>query len=426
MSSPRQRIVAGIGANASSQVLAAVIQLVSVPLFLHYWSVSTYGRWLLLSAIPGYFSLADVGLGAVAMNQMTMLSAAGHQRKSNEIFQTTLLMIMMTAAAAGVLSTPVVWLTMSGAGGESDRLTLLMLIMLALLNIFSGMFDAVFRASGQFAAGVHLLNLGRLLEWLGGMSGLVVGHSMLAVAGGFLVARTLFSVGMVKYCARRFPAFVWGTSDASRSELKALIVPGVSFLAFPLGNALSFQGMTILVGSMFGPALLAVFSTYRTVSRLLVQLLAVFSRSLWPEISRSYGSGEVILLRRIYRHGTYLAVAACAAACLTLYIAGRPTINYWTGGKIAYQPALFAAFLAVALASCAWQVGMVMLQATNNHRRLALAFLIASVCTLALAAMLPASLGLFGATLALGLFELIMIVVSHRLVRALLPGARSL
>ena len=225
---------------------------------------------------------------------------------------------------------------------------------------------------------------------------------------------------MVRYCASRFPLFTWGTAAASRRELAALIVPGVSFLAFPLGNALSFQGMTILVGSVFGPVSLAVFNTYRTVSRLLVQMLAVFSRSLWPEVSRQFGAQEIATLQRLYSRGTRVAAYACGIACVLLYLLGRPLVDHWTGGKVPYLGGLYALFLGVAFASCLWQVGMVILQATNNHRRLAVMFVVTSAAMLLTAAILPRSLGLAGPVAVLGLFELVMIGVSHRLVADLL------
>ena len=425
MASAKDRVIAGIGANASSQVVTVVIQLVSLPVFLHYWSMPTYGEWLLLSAVPGYFSLADAGLGAVAMNRMTMLVAGGHKQQANEVFQTALMMIAMLSAAALVLSAAGVWLFMNGASGASSpRVTLLLLITLALLNIFSGLFDAVFRASGFFATGIHLLNIGRLLEWLGGMAGLILLGTMTAAAGGFLLGRLAFTAFMLNYSAHRCPDFVWGADVASRHELRQMILPALSFLAFPLGNALSFQGMTILVGSVFGPFMLAVFNTYRTVSRLLVQLLTIFTRSLWPEISRMFGNHERALLRQMYARGTRLAIVASAAACVAVFLLGHWLIARWTGGKVPYHEGLFAGFLAVSLASCSWQVGMVVLQATNNHRRLAVAFVLAAIVALGLAAVLPAVGGLTSAVVALGFNEVVMIVVCHWLVQALLRAER--
>ena len=53
------RLMRGFGANALGPVVTAIIQLGSVPIFLHAWGAAKYGDWLLLSAIPSYLSLSD-------------------------------------------------------------------------------------------------------------------------------------------------------------------------------------------------------------------------------------------------------------------------------------------------------------------------------------------------------------------------------
>ena len=75
-------------------------------------------------------------------------------------------------------------------------------------------------------------------------------------------------------------------------------------MAFPIGNAITIQGMSLLIGSLFGPSFLSIFNTYRTLSRVLVQLIASISRSLWPEISRLYANGEQNKIKKIVRLGT--------------------------------------------------------------------------------------------------------------------------
>ena len=86
-----RRIVSGFGANIYGQVATIFIQLLSVPVYLHYWNTQIYGEWLMLSAVPAYFSMADVGLVAVASNKMTMLSAKGKHAESNRVFQSALI-----------------------------------------------------------------------------------------------------------------------------------------------------------------------------------------------------------------------------------------------------------------------------------------------------------------------------------------------
>ena len=67
-----RRIAFGFGANAFGQIVNIVIQLFSLPLFLLYWDMSTYGSWLMISAAPSYVSMADVGMVHAAGNNMTM------------------------------------------------------------------------------------------------------------------------------------------------------------------------------------------------------------------------------------------------------------------------------------------------------------------------------------------------------------------
>ena len=420
----RSRVLAGLGANASGQILTTIIQLASVPVFLHFWSVEQYGQWLLLSALPAYLALGDLGLGTVAMNRMTMLHARGELAASNVVFQTALLMTTLMAVVLFTLSFLVVWLLPVGLlGPDGARGTMLLLVLGVLLNLYSSLFDAVFRASGQFATGTYLINFARLVEWLGGLIALWRWGSMVAVASGLLAGRLLVMLPLQWFAARRCPAYPWSMRDASRHDLRQMLRPALLFLTFPLGNALTIQGTSVVVGASLGPAALAAFNTYRTLSRLPIQLLTTLSRALWPEISRAYGAGDRTLLRSIYRHGTLLSLVGCGVACLIIFAVARPALGLWTHGSIAFDPLLLALFLLTAFGNCAWQVGQVVLSATNKHEGLAATYILASVLGIGLAAAMPAGWGLPGKALAVGVFELILLIASHRLVRRMLRAA---
>ena len=72
----RQRLMRGFGATALNPIATAIIQLGSVPILLHAWGATKYGDWLLLSAIPSYLTLSDLGLGAASGSDMSMRVAA--------------------------------------------------------------------------------------------------------------------------------------------------------------------------------------------------------------------------------------------------------------------------------------------------------------------------------------------------------------
>ena len=72
-------------------------------------------------------------------------------------------------------------------------------------------------------------------------------------------------------------------------------------MAFPIGNALSLQGFTIVIGATLGAAAVVVFSTTRTITRVALQAMGSINLSIWPELSRSVGGGRFDEARAILR-----------------------------------------------------------------------------------------------------------------------------
>ena len=73
--STKRRLVLGFISNWISKLATTIVQLVQVPVFLHFWSVPLYGEWMIVTAIPSYLGVSNFGFGNVAGNEMTMMTA---------------------------------------------------------------------------------------------------------------------------------------------------------------------------------------------------------------------------------------------------------------------------------------------------------------------------------------------------------------
>src|ERR1700676_1377462 len=104
-----RRLLHGLGANSLNPIVAAAIQLGSVPLLLHAWGVAKYGDWLILSAIPSYLSLSDIGFGDASGSDMTMRVAAGDRKGGVETFQSSWVLISVVSLCVGLLASIAVW-----------------------------------------------------------------------------------------------------------------------------------------------------------------------------------------------------------------------------------------------------------------------------------------------------------------------------
>src|ERR1700731_1725951 len=89
----RHRFMRGFGATALGPVVTAIIQLGSVPVFLHVWGAAKYGDWLLLSAIPSYLTLSDLGFGNASGSDMPMLVAANDHEGALRTFQSSWVLV---------------------------------------------------------------------------------------------------------------------------------------------------------------------------------------------------------------------------------------------------------------------------------------------------------------------------------------------
>ena len=339
--------------------------------------------------------------------------------------------MLVVCGALGLLVLPLaLWLPLPDAAGiapQDLRWALGLLCLGVLLSLWGGLAEAVFKSTERYASGTMLSNLTRLAEWLGMMLGLVLDGSFTAVALGGLLFRALGVVWGSWSATRGKHGLHWGLAAADTQVLRSITAPALSFMAFPLANALSFQGITLLVAALFGPASVAVFATYRTVSRVAVQATAIFSHALWPEFSRLQGQGERSTLQALFRKSAWLGLGQALLLSAVLYVLAPWLLQLWTHGAIAFVPDLMLLMLLYAAVCGSWHVPRVVLMATNQHAMLAGAQVVCSALALALAWWLGHSQGVNGVAAGMLLGELAIALLCLRQVMAVfhIPSAQA-
>jgi O-antigen/teichoic acid export membrane protein len=408
----RRRIIAGMGANSFGMAITIGIQLVSLPLFLHYWDAATYGKWLILSAIPSYLSMADVGMVTAAGNKMTMAIGEGDMQEANTLFQSAQMFMAVICGGIALLVVPfVLWAPLPVLGDIDQRVALFAMSLGVLVALFGGLSDAVFKSTERYAMGIMLGNYVRLGEWVGCMFGLVIVGSFAAVALSGLAIRLIGTLAGIMLAQRGNHGVRWGLHAAKAIEIRAMVKPAVSFMAFPLANALSFQGVTLLVGAIFGPVAVALFNTYRTIARVAVQVTAIFSHTLWPEFSRLFGQGAMPAIANLYRRSTWLSALLSLFVSLGLYFLSPWMLRIWTHGAIEFVPSFMFLMLLYAAVAGIWHMPRVLLMSTNQHVGLAYWVLVAGGLSVGLSWGMSGILHLNGVGAAMLISELFIAIV---------------
>lgn len=424
----RQRVLAGSGANAFGQVITVGIQLVSLPLFLHYWDAATYGAWLILSAIPSYLSMADAGMVTAAGNKMTVAMGQRDYAQANKVFQSALFFMMLVCGLLSMLVLPAALLMpVPGFSGEFDyRVAVALLSGSILLTLFGGLVDAIFKATARYPLGTMLVNLVRLAEWGGAMLGLALFGTFAAVAAGGFLSRAIGLVLISAAATTGGHGLRWSVQDARLAEVRAMAKPAFSFMLFPLSFALSFQGLTLLIAYTLGPAAVAIFNTYRTLARVSVQATSVFSHALWPEFSRLYGAGGSAAVLLLYRRSFWTSLSLAALLSVILYTASPFLLKIWTHNSIAFDSLLMVVMTIYAAVASAGHVPRTFLSAINRHSTLAIWMTIAALASLLLASLLGKIAGLIGMSIAMLVAEFAITAISISLSMQILRLSGSL
>ncbi|HDR8990559.1 lipopolysaccharide biosynthesis protein [Burkholderia vietnamiensis] len=413
-------VLSGVVANVFNQGITVIIQLASLPIFLHFWGAPRYGKWIVISAVPAYFAMSDIGIVSVAINKIGMLHARGEVEQANVTLQTAFVGVTAFLILGVLIGAAFLFLFHSGT--QSEPWALLLLVATALLNLYSGLFDAAFRVVNRYAAGVFLLSFARLGEWLATVACVASGGGIVAAAAAACGARAVIQLAILLGLRRANSGLQWGMSRSSFAELKSLLPQGAAFLGFPLGNALSIQGMTLVVGHFIGMREVVVFNAYRTLSRSITQLITTVSRAVWPRFSNLYARGlhrEATELRRRAER----SVAIVAAATFVLLVAfSRPLIELWGRGKLPYQPIILISLLLVAFVTSLYQVKLVALMSTNRHTGVSTQFCAISAIAVGAGWALSFFIGMSGAIAAVVAAEIAIFISVTRAFRMMTDG----
>jgi O-antigen/teichoic acid export membrane protein len=407
-----RRVVSGMGANSFGMAVTIGIQLVSLPLFLHYWDTASYGTWLMLSALPAYLSMADVGMVTAAGNKMTMALSKGDEQEANRVFQSVQMFMGIVCGALALLVVPLMlWAPLPWPASLDQRVTLAVMSFSVLVSLIGGLSEAAFKSTRRYATGTLLGTFVRLGEWLGSMVGLASVGSFPAVALCGLTVRLTGTLAIMVLAQRGDHGLKWGTRLADRAEIRSIVKPALSFMAFPLANALSFQGVTLLVGALLGPVAVALFNTYRTIARVAVQVTAIFSHALWPEFSRLFGQGAMATLNGLFRRTSLLGAAQALLLSLVLYFLSPWMLRVWTHGAIEFVPSMMLMMMLYAAVSGIWHIPRVLLMATNQHMALASWSILAGLLLVGLSWLMGSEFRLNGIGAAMLVSELSIAIV---------------
>jgi O-antigen/teichoic acid export membrane protein len=422
-----RRIGWGVVAQVYSQGATVLLQLVTTPLLIAIWGASQYGAWLIISALPAYLVLLDLGFSQTAANDMSMKMAHDDRFGARRTYESLVGLFVFVILPALVFCTLVVFiLPLSWLGGDlaasaqSHRIAIAILIAYVAVAILSGVVSAALRAEGLFSTMVALNTTSRLLEGFG----IVVVAGLLdagieGAAAAILLLRALATLAMT--------ATLYAKSDLLRlriqygdiSEARRLLWPSLMYLGFPLGNALSLQGVLLTIGFFLSPATVTAYATSRTLARFGVSTLGAINHVFMFEYAVRIRNPHSLVRLGIL----HLAIEGLGSIFFfgILWLFGERIYAMWLGGRVIFEPTVFLSVVFQSGLEAIWAACITPLIAWNKHAGVAGSYVVgAAVTIVAIAGILVAGGNLAQSVTALAfLFGILAVDTIIRLRRVL-------
>ena len=411
----RRRLLLGFVSNWVSRMAGSIIQLIQVPVFLHFWSVPLYGDWLVVNAIPSYLSFSNIGFGSVAGNEMTMLMARKDQNGALRVFQSCWWLIVLLCSvvtlllAAALYWLPVAkWLNLNVMTASDAKWVIFLLGLAVLFGQLEQLLQSAYTCVGRYPYGGFIKSVMTMVAFVAMLVPVLLGYGVRATALTFWLANALGTVVLCFTVRHDVPWIRYGWQHARFAEIRRLTGPAVAFMSFPIGNALNLQGTLLAVGHVLGSVDVVVFGTARTVSRIALQMVQMVNSTFWPELSSSFGAGNLPLVRTLHRRACQMALGIAFVLILVMMTIGPWFLTHWTQHKVPPSPQLLFLLLLSVFFYSLWSTSSTLLTAINHHKRLSINYLIATSLTIVATVFLAKYHGLLGAAASLVLSEIIM------------------
>lgn len=380
-----RRLVSGTAANLLGKVWVLGVQLATLPILAQNWGAEGYGTWLMLSTIPTYLALSDIGLGTAATVEITKRVAQGDYQSALQAFQSVWALV---TSAVVLISTGIAvyslfhYINTPSSSSSFDLANIYLAApILAFYSIFlvqTNLLNTIFRATNKYALGTVIADALIPIEGIVLATVVIFGGGLVAVASGLALTRTIGCCIFHHTLKAKEPWVELGIRHASKRTATKLFHPSVAAFTLTLSNAIMLQGIVLTLGTSFGPGIVAVFASTRMLTRIPLQFAGLVTRASIPELTRLWAARNTKALMNILKLNIATALAVTIPPVIGLGLVGPSILGIMSKGEIASSSNLFWLLGAVAMINAAWVAVSSPLLATNQQWKFAYFYLLSA------------------------------------------------
>ena len=302
-----------------------IIQLMSIPLFLYFFSVKDYAIWVISLNIEQFANFID--LGTITANQ-NAFSYLNKRDKKFEISQRISQSLNLLTANLGILIILCVVEQLIFDNIVNILLVISFGISVYVQNLF-GLVEATKRMNGQNSLGLNLASSARLIEFALYATVTICGVSnLLIVSIVGTIAKFLF-FWIIESRDKQITA-----AEPFRS-IDFLLIKNMSKSGFPyaltkLSDVIALSGVVLILQNRLSPIELLLFVSFRTFLRFGLQLSNIINFTFYFEMSKNWTESKYSRFKRNVKLNSWSSFIVASILIVGYSVLGRSLFSHWT------------------------------------------------------------------------------------------------
>jgi O-antigen/teichoic acid export membrane protein len=399
----KQRVFRNSSLEMISKVVGIAAGIFLSPYLIHSLTKETYGLWVLIGSVVGYFGFTDFGVRIATGRLVAYYRARQDAAKVNHTINTSLALL----TASGLVVTLLTFL-LSPCFGRlfhigPDAPHVSAAVFLCGFAVAVGLPLTVFEGCLAGYERYDLINIVEIFMTIARV-GLTVwmiqlGYGILALAA-INLALTVAGGGVkLLLCYRVFEPLHVAVEHIDRLTIRETYATSIWFLILAVSVRISFFTDNVVIGYFRTTGEVAVYSIAGRLAQYALVAVAAFNVVLMPVSAGYDAQADLAKQRRLLLLGTRASFAA-AIFMATIFLAyGGQIIHIWVG-KGFEQAAIVLAILTFPMITQASQTTTLMvMQGMAKHKNLSLIYLVEALANLILSLILVRPLGMIGVAL---------------------------
>lgn len=331
-----RHLLKGSVVSTVALVAQVVMSFVITPLLVHSLGERTYGIWLLLMSLIGYYAFFDFGISSSVARFVSHAAGRKDEEEIHAVINTAFVLFVVIGGAGLLVSAALALaaghFTANPAEVPVVRACVLIVGTLVAVGfpvrIFQGVLKAYLRYDFIALAGLVKLFTANLLIWVF----LRAGYGVITLAFITAAAGVLEYVLTIVFARRAFPSLRMGLRFYRKDTRASLMDYSWRSFIIAVTQQVRFKLDSIVIASVLSVNLITHYSIGARFMEYFVELVGnLVGGQLMPVFSRYQGRGEHDLVRERFLSATRVSTIISVFIGASLAFYGGAFITRWMG-----------------------------------------------------------------------------------------------